>query len=247
MNLQFEYFYGSEAEQFAFYRIPKSLMTDPQFAGVSLMAKLLYGLLLDRTYLSVENGWFDDQGRAYIHFSIEDIAHEMHCGKTKAVALLNELDSVKGIGLVEKVRMGQGNASRLYVKKFYSSEVQNVKFKNSEKRNSRSSENETLEFQNMKPNNTEKNKTERITKENIQRKSYGSYGNVLLSDDDYRKLTEEFPSDYQDRIESVSLYCASHGKKYKDFLATIRSWARKDIPKTPSRPRDYSFEEGDCL
>ena len=247
MNLQFEYFYGSEAEQFAFYRIPKSLMTDPQFASVSLMAKLLYGLLLDRTYLSVENGWFDDQGRAYIHFSIEDIAREMHCGKTKAVALLNELDSVKGIGLVEKVRMGQGNASRLYVKKFYSSEVQNVKFKNSEKRNSRSSENETLEFQNMKPNNTEKNKTERITKEIIQRKSYGSYGNVLLSDDDYRKLTEEFPSDYQNRIESVSLYCASHGKKYKDFLATIRSWARKDIPKTPSRPRDYSFEEGECL
>ena len=48
MNLQFEYFYGSEAEQFAFYRIPKSLMTDPQFAGVSLMAKLLYGLLPGR-------------------------------------------------------------------------------------------------------------------------------------------------------------------------------------------------------
>ena len=45
MPEHFEYFYGSEAEQFAFYRIPKSLMTDPQFAGVSLMAKLLYGLL----------------------------------------------------------------------------------------------------------------------------------------------------------------------------------------------------------
>ena len=173
----------------------------------------------------------------------------MQCGKTKAVAILNELDTVKGIGLVEKVRMGQGLASRLYVKKFYSSEVQNMKFKNSGKRNSRSSENETLEFQNMKPNNTEKNKTERITKENKQRKSYGSYGNVLLSDEEYRKLMEEFPIDYQDRIESVSLYCASHGKKYKDFLATIRCWARKDNQNKQlgATTRDYSCAEGECL
>ena len=111
--MAFDYFYGNESMQFAFYRIPKTLMLDPQFDHVSLDAKLLYGLLLDRTAMSMENNWFDDHGRAYIFYSIEEIAKEMHCGKTKAVALLSELDTEKGIGLVEKVRTGQGNPNRI--------------------------------------------------------------------------------------------------------------------------------------
>ena len=58
--MAFDYFYGNESMQFAFYRIPKTLMLDPQFDHVSLDAKLLYGLLLDRTAMSMENSWFDE-------------------------------------------------------------------------------------------------------------------------------------------------------------------------------------------
>lgn len=57
---------------------------------------------------------------------------------------------------------------------------------------------------------------------------YGMYNNVLLSDEDMKKLRDEFPNDYTDRIERLSEYIASTGKKYKSHLATIRSWARKD-------------------
>ena len=46
--MQFDYFYGSQAEQFSFYRIPKVLFTDPQFKPLSTDAKVLYGILLDR-------------------------------------------------------------------------------------------------------------------------------------------------------------------------------------------------------
>ena len=60
------------------------------------------------------------------------------------------------------------------------------------------------------------------------RKKYGEYENVLLSDTELEKLKKEFPNDYQDRIERLSEYIASTGKKYKNFLATIRVWARKD-------------------
>lgn len=42
------------------------------------------------------------------------------------------------------------------------------------------------------------------------------------------KLKVEFPADYQERIERVSEYMASTGKSYKDYLATIRRWARQD-------------------
>lgn len=60
------------------------------------------------------------------------------------------------------------------------------------------------------------------------RHKYGEYQNVLLSDQEYEKLKNEFPNDYKERIERLSEYVASSGKKYKNFLATIRSWARKE-------------------
>lgn len=63
------------------------------------------------------------------------------------------------------------------------------------------------------------------------RHKYGFYQNVLLSDEEYAKLTEEFPHDYSDRIERLSEYIALTGKSYKNHLATIRSWARKDAEK----------------
>ena len=66
------------------------------------------------------------------------------------------------------------------------------------------------------------------------RHKYGFYNNVLLTDDDYQKLTEEFPHDYTDRIERLSEYIASTGKKYKNHLATIRNWARNDVAKKPA-------------
>ena len=57
-----EYFYGDEAEQFIYFRIPRQLITDPRFKHLSTDAKLLYGMLLDRMSLSVKNGWYDEDG-----------------------------------------------------------------------------------------------------------------------------------------------------------------------------------------
>lgn len=66
------------------------------------------------------------------------------------------------------------------------------------------------------------------------RHKYGEYKNVLLSDEDMKKLQEEFPADYQERIERLSGYIASTGKSYKNHLATIRNWARKDKEQKPT-------------
>lgn len=66
------------------------------------------------------------------------------------------------------------------------------------------------------------------------RHKYGMYENVLLTDEDYQKLVTEFPHDYSDRIERLSEYIASTGKKYKSHLATIRSWARKETQRPVS-------------
>lgn len=116
-NLSLDYYYGSEADQYSFYRIPKVLLTDPRYKGVSIEAKVLYGLLLDRMGLSMKNGWVDDQRRVYIYFTQEDAMVMMDCGKDKATKLFRELDQ-GGIGLIERRKQGQGRPTRIYVKNF---------------------------------------------------------------------------------------------------------------------------------
>ena len=87
-----DYFYGDEAEQYTFYRIPKVLFTDPAYRRISSDAKILYGLMLDRMGLSVRNGWLDDCQRVFIYFTLEDALEYLCCGHTKAVLLFGELD-----------------------------------------------------------------------------------------------------------------------------------------------------------
>lgn len=68
-----------------------------------------------------------------------------------------------------------------------------------------------------------------ISKKPIRHK-YGEYNNVLLSDEDLNKLKTEFAADWQQRIQRLSEYIASSGKSYKNHLATIRNWARREKP-----------------
>ena len=118
--LQLDYYYGIEAEQFSFYRVPRLLIKDERFKKLSSDAKLLYGLMLDRMSLSMKNEWFDEDNRAYIIYTIDSITEDLGCGREKAIKVLAELDSVKGIGLVEKVRRGLGKPDIIYVKNFAS-------------------------------------------------------------------------------------------------------------------------------
>ncbi|MBJ1073208.1 helix-turn-helix domain-containing protein [Enterococcus faecium] len=104
----------------------------------------------------------------------------------------------------------------------------------------------------VKDNNTSINNTFNNTKEYIRelppskkskakpvRHKYGEYKNVLLSDEQMEKLKTEFPNDYQERIERLSEYCESSGKTYKNYLATIRSWARKEKSKPKNASSGY--------
>ena len=100
---------------------------------------------------------------------------------------------------------------------------------------------------NFTDNNTDINNTINITSEYIDksvkptkppRHKYGLYNNVLLTDDDMDKLKEEYPTDYQERIDRLSEYIESKGAKYKNHLATIRAWDRRD--KEKKKPEESS-------
>lgn len=117
-TIQFDYYYGIEAEQFSFYRVPRLLIKDERFKGLSSDAKLLYGLMLDRMSLSMKNGWLDDENRAYIIYTVDAIMEDLGCAKATCVKIMKELDTEKGIGLIEKKRRGLGKPDIIYVKNF---------------------------------------------------------------------------------------------------------------------------------
>ena len=114
--MQYEYFYGAQAEQFSFYRIPKALFTEPNFRELSTDAKVLYGILLDRMSLSLKNQWLDAQNKVYIIFTVEEIMDALNCANQKATRLMVELE--KQAGLIERKRQGLGRPNLMYVKNF---------------------------------------------------------------------------------------------------------------------------------
>ena len=167
MERTFSYHYGDEGEQYAFYRLPKVLITDSYFKHLSTDAKLLYGLMLDRLSLSVKNNWIDEKNRVYIYFTLEDICELLNCKTDKAVKLLAELDTNKGIGLIERVKQGQGKPTKIYVKKFVSndnygknSDFGKIEVKTTENQKSGLRQKRNQDFGFSETNKTENNKLE---------------------------------------------------------------------------------------
>ena len=110
----FDYYYGVEAEQFTFVRVPKVLFTDKEhFGSLSNDARILYGFLLERMSLSRKKNLIDARNRVYIIFPIDEIAEIMGVCHEKALNILKELDEQNGIGLVKKKRRGLGLPSIL--------------------------------------------------------------------------------------------------------------------------------------
>ena len=110
-----KYFYRWEGLRFSFYRIPKALYTDPRYRGMDALAKQLYGLFLDRLDLSLKNGWFDEDGRVYIIYTLKEAMDALGCANQKATKLFNELEKY---GLIERKHQGLCKPNLMYVLDF---------------------------------------------------------------------------------------------------------------------------------
>ena len=202
----FDYFYKEQSEQYAFYRIPKVLIVDEEFADLSTDAKLLYGLLLDRVSLSSSSGWLDECGRVYIIYTIKSIQRDMCCGVKKAVKLLKELE---GAGLIEKVIQGQGKPALIYVKNF-SGALSKGQGKSCQKDNTGLFQRTTLEVSKGQPNNTESNNTEysntnpilSVVDKDADKEERDSYMQYFYDRLDMEILLERYPYD-KEVVEAI--------------------------------------------
>ena len=228
-KITYSYYTSAQASQNAFFRLPRALYEKECFRGLSNDAKTLYALMLDRMSLSLANEWLDEDGKVYINYSLEDIMNTLNCGKTKAVALLKELDSESGIGLIEKKDMGIARASVSYVMNFVceeeiseeevcseSMEVDNEAVDNSvsrvqktnpediavfENRTHACPENEHGRVQNLNPNKTNMSKTiSSINHNQHEIDEMEGYSEIIKENIDYDSLLLAYPYD-QEMVE----------------------------------------------
>ncbi len=218
--LKFDYYYGVEAEQFSFYRVPRLLIKDERFKGLSSDAKLLYGLMLDRMSLSMKNGWLDDENRAYIIYTVDNMMEDLGCAKATCAKVIKELDSDNGIGLIEKKRRGLGKPDIIYVKNFAavsdinpentaanadkSTEVQNLNFKKFNNYTSGSSETELAEVQKPDPNYTDYNYTDYSQTENNQTNNiYTDMSDTNPINQSVRSMDSKGTQEKDNRIDEI--------------------------------------------
>ena len=192
------YFYGSEADQFSFYRIPKVLFIEPKYQVISAEAKILYGILLDRMSLSVKNGWLDKEGRVYIIFTIEAIMNTMGWGNQKVSKLLCELE--KKADLIERKRQGLGKPNLIYVKKFLCPDkTHDRKCENNISKDVKETSHEMLESHG---NKTDSNKTDKNDTESLPFTSFRKAAEVKRQESRNRS---EYRTIISDNIEFDSL------------------------------------------
>ena len=252
---EFSYYYGVEAEQYSFYRVPRLLIKDERFRGLSSDAKLLYGLMLDRMSLSMKNGWLDEENRVYICYTLDAIMDDLGCAKEKCTKVLAELDSKKGIGLIEKKRRGLGKPDIIYVKNFAtieagnetetdedkdeesigntdsSPEVRKSNFKKFEKQTSRSSK---IELQEVRKSNLQEfgNQTSRGSEIELAevRESNPNYTNINYTDMSY--INPIYPSDSieitQGRGDGMD-YDSAYVEMIRENIAYVQKLKELDV------------------
>ena len=154
--MTYDYYYGPEAEQFSFYRIPKVLFEAESVRELSTDAKLLYGMMLDRMQLSARNKWLDDKGRIFIYFTVNQIMKALQISNKTVTKLLNELENAR---LITRVKSGFSKPDRIYVMNFLSV-VYKVHHEMCKNYTTNDVDSTPVEAKEIHPNNTENNKTD---------------------------------------------------------------------------------------
>lgn len=175
--------------------------------NLSLKAKGLLSFML-----SLPDDW---------DYSLNGLVKVLKENETSIKTALKELKKY-GYLKVEKLLPNQTKSAKIeYIYNIYENPNKQQDIDNQEV------ENLGVEIQGVE-NQTQINTNKQNTKKINTKEYYGEYKNVFFTDEQYEKLLKEFPNDYEERIQRLDDYMQSTGKKYKDCLATIRVWAKKD-------------------
>lgn len=206
----YDYYYGPEAEQFAFYRIPKVLFDAEGIKDISTDAKVLYGLMLDRMQLSTRNRWLDEKGRVYIYYSVKQIMAALSVSNKTVTKLLSELESVH---LITREKDGFSRPDRIYVMNFLR-EMYKIHHERCKNYTSSDVDSTPREMYFLHTNNTDINKTDISDTESIvsigkdgcdAMDEYNAYASLIRKNIEFDNLVIDAPYDREILEEIVSI------------------------------------------
>ena len=214
---------------------------------------------MSNCHLKDANMSFKAKGLLSMMLSLPDdwdysIAGLSKISKENEKAIKTILDELKELGYLRIVKLmpNETKSGRIeYIYDIYEMSVykkqeyqkQGVEFQEVEKQQVEKQEVEKVGQINTNIQNTKKQNTKKQNTNN--KREYGEFKNVLLTDEEYKKLEEK---NALSQIENLSSYMASIGKKYKDHYATILNWDRREKQQEEkNKYKGLSFREQEYI
>ena len=194
----------------------------------SINAKLLYGLLLNRTMLSQKSGWVSEDGNVYVIYTIKQMADGLNRSERTVKTALNELENA---GLITRVRQGWNRANRIFLHL-----PDGVQLSSPPEGNicpMEVQETSPCMGQKLPTSNTKQEYINMIHTERreIARRRFGEYQNVFLSDDEFTRLQNAYP----DKYEEYSIVCRLIWKQAESITLTTTPRSESGSMRTASR------------
>lgn len=194
----------------------------------SINAKLLYGLLLNRTMLSQKSGWVSEDGNVYVIYTIKQMADDLNRSERTVKTALNELENA---GLIARVRQGWNRANRIFLHL-----PDGVQLSSPPEGNicpMEVQETSPCMGQKLPTSNTKQEYINMIQTERgeIARRRFGEYQNVFLSDDEFTRLQNAYP----DKYEEYSIVCRLIWKQAESITLTTTPRSESGSTRTASR------------
>ncbi|MBE6970578.1 MAG: hypothetical protein E7446_00460 [Ruminococcaceae bacterium] len=207
----------------------------------SINAKLLYGLLLNRTMLSQKSGWVSEDGNVYVIYTIKQMADDLNRSERTVKIALNELQNA---GLITRIRQGWNRANRIFLHLPDGVQI-------SSPPEGKSCPMEVQEpshciGQKQPPSKTDQEYKDMTQNEEGELRRLGQYQNVFLSKSQLSSLARDYPYQYEKYINRLSSYMESNGKQYTSHYATICRWIDEDSRLAKNYDSEYT-DKGDCL
>ena len=162
-------------------------------------------------------------------FTVPNIMLELNTGMSRS-GVLKARNSLKQYGLIDFKTNGTKATNYKIITIAKSKQESN---QDSTQESEQASKQDSTQVSKQDSNTLNKLNETKLKKENIKRKRYGENQNVLFTDEEYEKVKAYFPNDYEKRIQALDDYIQSKGAKYKDFVATLKNWARREGYKPP--------------
>ena len=227
----------NELRQYQFIQLPKELLYNPRYKGLSSDSKILYGLLLDRMELSRENNWINEKGEIYLIFTRQNIQALLNISDKPCTKAFKQLSQME---LIKEQRQGLGKPNLIFIGHIVYDTPQSIEnTMNRKMSDSVIGEYTTKQSANVRPNKTEFIKTENLEEEesinkmDVDQEVINIYKDCIsnnISNREFETLKELQRAVGKELLnKAIVLATMKNGKNLGYIQAVLDDWEEKGL------------------